>query len=277
MHVVPLWLLLLVIGSSAVLGGLLIRRHQRLPGPACGRCGYLVKGLPGWLCPECGSDLREVGIRVPGMYGPVPVAWKLVVWTLVILLLSVSSVTVVPQHILFVFTENRYGELPELPSHTYKCIDVETIGYGYRQPTRPQKLSFRLKPRSAASQPANTITMHIGLPDFTCRYNGHNDVASSELTRQRILEWMTDSGIDTQDPKVLNQADDLFRLAGQLRQGSNLGATGLLSANAMSAGARPPVWAVPMLVAVWLIIWVTGLWYIRRTRRPDIPHAPSPS
>ena len=28
----------------------------------CGRCGYDVRGLPGHVCPECGGDLREVGV-----------------------------------------------------------------------------------------------------------------------------------------------------------------------------------------------------------------------
>jgi class 3 adenylate cyclase len=33
----------------------------------CGKCGYDVTGLPTFTCPECGSDLREVGIvRRPG-------------------------------------------------------------------------------------------------------------------------------------------------------------------------------------------------------------------
>ena len=27
----------------------------------CGNCGYDVRGLPGHICPECGSDLNEVG------------------------------------------------------------------------------------------------------------------------------------------------------------------------------------------------------------------------
>lgn len=30
--------------------------------PSCGNCGYGVQGLPTFTCPECGSDLRQVGI-----------------------------------------------------------------------------------------------------------------------------------------------------------------------------------------------------------------------
>lgn len=31
----------------------------------CGKCGYLVAGLSTFVCPECGSDLRVVGIVAP--------------------------------------------------------------------------------------------------------------------------------------------------------------------------------------------------------------------
>ena len=34
--------------------------------PSCRACGYAVRGLPSFTCPECGSDLREVGIVTPG-------------------------------------------------------------------------------------------------------------------------------------------------------------------------------------------------------------------
>ena len=30
--------------------------------PRCGQCGYLSRGAASFTCPECGSDLRHVGI-----------------------------------------------------------------------------------------------------------------------------------------------------------------------------------------------------------------------
>src|SRR3954453_23556332 len=43
------------------------RSGSKGPGPPCRACGYAVRGLPSFRCPECGSDLREVGIDTPGM------------------------------------------------------------------------------------------------------------------------------------------------------------------------------------------------------------------
>ncbi|MEM9111381.1 MAG: hypothetical protein AAGC72_15305 [Planctomycetota bacterium] len=41
-----------------------ISRDHRLP--SCGQCGYAVRGIETLACPECGADLREVGIIMPG-------------------------------------------------------------------------------------------------------------------------------------------------------------------------------------------------------------------
>jgi hypothetical protein len=41
-----------------------VRAHARLTGePQCNRCGYSIRGLTSWRCPECSSDLLEVGVR----------------------------------------------------------------------------------------------------------------------------------------------------------------------------------------------------------------------
>src|SRR5262245_46761666 len=51
-------------------GGFSRRMGISLDQPSCGYCGYPVRGLPSFVCPECGSDLREVGIDTPSRYLP---------------------------------------------------------------------------------------------------------------------------------------------------------------------------------------------------------------
>lgn len=48
------------------------RRHLDEGQATCGRCGYIVTGLPTFSCPECGSDLREVGIVRKGQPASAP-------------------------------------------------------------------------------------------------------------------------------------------------------------------------------------------------------------
>jgi len=42
-------------------------RRDRVSQPCCAACRYKVRGLQSWTCPECGSDLREVGILTRGL------------------------------------------------------------------------------------------------------------------------------------------------------------------------------------------------------------------
>ncbi|MDB5321315.1 MAG: Adenylate cyclase [Phycisphaerales bacterium] len=83
---------------AAALVGFAIRQRG-LAGRAeasCGRCGYDVRGLPTFFCPECGSDLREVGIssgsprRVMGLLILAIVASRrrMLVWTLAVVAMT---------------------------------------------------------------------------------------------------------------------------------------------------------------------------------------------
>ncbi|MFK7789084.1 MAG: hypothetical protein AB8C95_06240 [Phycisphaeraceae bacterium] len=61
------FLVLAVLGVSLVFG--LIRSassKQQGSLPGCGKCGYPAQGISTLNCPECGADLRHVGIVNPG-------------------------------------------------------------------------------------------------------------------------------------------------------------------------------------------------------------------
>lgn len=63
--ILPLILLLLLFGGL-VLGIILWvsgGRSRSSGAMACGGCGYAVRGLEALNCPECGADLRQVGIN----------------------------------------------------------------------------------------------------------------------------------------------------------------------------------------------------------------------
>ena len=61
-----------------------IGRQPRVKVASCGKCRYAVEGLTVMTCPECGSDLREVGILTPsGRKRLGPAIW-ITLWTLVL-------------------------------------------------------------------------------------------------------------------------------------------------------------------------------------------------
>src|SRR5690606_21037158 len=72
--------------------GLTLPRGARRE-PACGGCGYAVRGLSELRCPECGADLREAGILTPRML----VRWRgsasglVLAWTLLVVLVGVPA------------------------------------------------------------------------------------------------------------------------------------------------------------------------------------------
>lgn len=61
------------------------REVEQAGGPVgCGQCGYDVRGLPSSICPECGSDLDDVG-RLTSRFRKwqaVPIAARLIAWTI---------------------------------------------------------------------------------------------------------------------------------------------------------------------------------------------------
>jgi hypothetical protein len=80
-------LALLFIFAAVAAAGFVVARGVRRPAatdpehPTCGQCGYIVHGIEGFTCPECGGDLREVGIIPPGGRRPMGTAARLAIWT----------------------------------------------------------------------------------------------------------------------------------------------------------------------------------------------------
>lgn len=57
-----------IVGAVVVsLVAAIVRWRDRVRMPCCGACRYPVEGLSTFTCPECGADLREAGILVPGV------------------------------------------------------------------------------------------------------------------------------------------------------------------------------------------------------------------
>ncbi len=75
--------LLFAAGVAIWIFWLIVRRKGGAGDPSCGACGYLVIGLTTRICPECGNDLSDVGIRMPGEARPMPRALRAFLFTLV--------------------------------------------------------------------------------------------------------------------------------------------------------------------------------------------------
>ena len=52
--------------------------------PVCGKCGYIVRGLPTVICPECGSNLDQVRVTTPPRYRTLEAWHKWAIFGLVV-------------------------------------------------------------------------------------------------------------------------------------------------------------------------------------------------
>ena len=61
--IIILFVAMVMLGLPSLVLWLVLRKNKGGSGMAnCGKCGYQVRGISTLNCPECGADLREVGI-----------------------------------------------------------------------------------------------------------------------------------------------------------------------------------------------------------------------
>jgi hypothetical protein len=252
--------------------------RQKPQQPACGGCGYPVQGLPGFICPECGCDLRTVGIRVPDqrVTQAAGIMWGLA-WTILLAIAAVvttvalqaagalpnqyrqSQITrLVPKHRGFVEATIRAEAVkvafappftdPDVPSAIASATLTFTIG----TPTPPIKITW---------QPANGKISGIR--------NGDPNAIGQPLTEAWLTQQYIVLGLDPNDPTIERELQELGRLIqpDQLRDPMpDEGA--FTSANTAWRYRTNPIGA-PYALGFWLIVWLAGLmWTLRRFRRP---------
>jgi hypothetical protein len=255
---------------------------QRRAEPVCGRCGYCVRGISQLTCPECGSDLREVGILAPNMRVPLPRFVWAILWTLVLpaVALPISLLllaTVLPFAIKQKSTRQIVCQAPYL--NITLALDAEgwaskpaIMGPASFQPDR-----FTLLKSGRAV--TTFLETHIARGDYYYWSSSGAYVSqSSGFNGAVIANWLGSSGANAGDPKVRAVCDQIFKVISQMHQGTGGASTPLLDAGGNQVGVAKPTsfWVVhdepnPILIGVlsffWLVIYSYGLVIIFRRRR----------
>jgi class 3 adenylate cyclase len=228
--------LLLLLALAAAFASLL-RGARANPEPACGKCGYVVRGLPTFHCPECGSDLRAVGIVSATPRGPlgliaavVASSWKrLALHTLLVAALTPAAFFAAHAFVLHHNVFQSSQAVLEPASKAFRA-DVATTSavrgvngrLNAQTDTRPaQALVLSLGGPGQVPDPHTQLRVELLPWTYTVH---HFNVGVAPTTRPRnfdrdaLLRFFADHGIDTAPPQVRSDVDALMHLMDACRK-----------------------------------------------------------
>jgi hypothetical protein len=282
----PTLLLALVVLAGLVLLAVTWWKQGRGRGPvgepSCGKCGYAVRGLASLNCPECGSDLREVGIVTPhAARGAGPVVWA-VVWTVALPwpalgLSALAAANALPQGVETNMRRVIFVQAPYLNAIIQANMTGRGVRYGQQVPPRPVPVTqLTLDLQTQRTVGPLTVDLATGASRYT-------DAAGQAATRPgpfdpaAVLAWLGSAGFDTTDPKVQARAADIHAAAREIPQAqnkfSNLGkepnGSQVVTAHPslITTTPRPNPWTALGVVGFWVVVWLAGIvWIVRRNR-----------
>jgi class 3 adenylate cyclase len=191
----------------------------------CGKCAYLVSNLPTFTCPECGSDLREVGIvrrTRPPRAGlrwsdlPKPIRRKYTRRNATAALIAVVLSQVMSWAIAWIWDQPAWWFTSRSTSYTSLGIEapflsLRLLGMNFAREPADLRVTLHLKGVNGTDHAA-----YVDLPSLHLMY-WHRDSSSAAVTRKEssfdqesLLRWMSKTtGADTKDPQVVAEAKAL--------------------------------------------------------------------
>jgi hypothetical protein len=140
-------LLLLGIASALCVIWLVVRGRRTVTDACCGRCGYLVAGLPGSVCPECGSDLFAVGIRMPSERPAMPRPLRAVLFTLVFAAIVWLILPIIMPILPSWYSGASQVEMAYPRSQNYHSVSALASGEGWSPAVKFDHVDLILAPR----------------------------------------------------------------------------------------------------------------------------------
>jgi hypothetical protein len=287
MLAMPLLLIILLAIAAAVASwALFISRGGRRPsGAVCGACGYSVVGLTSMTCPECGGDLRQVGILTPHTprQGGRLVGGALLFTALlgfVAIEASAALYSILPQR----RTYSQQLRLVTPKSGAYREVHFGVESTAWAKTGTDPAVDIELVPNPGASGTATSLPRLRLIPGGGYEFVGPGSARVAKAGRfgtTAVLEWLKAAGIDT-DPQAVRE--ESARIAGQANVLARAARRAMASPNSMSRSSgsfggnaavrfnssalsknfdrRPPSWTLIPIVLFWLAVWICGLRYL---------------
>lgn len=192
---------LLLLALGLLLAGVrvvraLAARAARYHGPICGKCRYSTKGLTTLICPECGSDLRVVGISVDGWKSTGPnrlLAWGLAI--AVAVALGWIQWAIVAEHLPPELRRTEQRTLATPASRGYQQIIMDASGASWA--LQPLRLDVKLAITLSNGRAGAPLDLRA---DETVRERKTGVPFSAEL----LKSWLANNGVTMEetDPEL---------------------------------------------------------------------------
>ncbi|XAM00010.1 hypothetical protein OT109_01215 [Phycisphaeraceae bacterium D3-23] len=260
--------------------------------PACGKCGYPARGLNTFECPECGADLREVGIVTPGMRRGGAGCVLPIVWTVGIFfggaILGNALSGVLPRaeigqyHVQLTPKASTYQMIVLSADYSGPRTGQAYFGSSYSSGGSNTHLDLSQQPYNMQLEHLNLRLYAVGGPapgprDFEVDYagqsfryqNGNGQWVSHTGTPQSkdVKDWFKSNQLRVGLPVVAQEADELSQLMDALaaRQPSHTLSHFKASQNRNYTHLEPipNTWRVAYILLCF-IIWLLGLMFLNR-------------
>ena len=247
--------------------------------PTCGKCGYIVRGIAGWTCPECGSDLREVGIVAPGLRKALGTPARLGIWALVatapaLILGAVGASYLAPWDVTSTRNRAIFIQSPAVNAviHVGQEGRQRVMGRpAHNHPLPPQTMTLSL--RNVQTSDDMTVDLASGAARFA---DATGKVVTGTLDTAFVAAWLNANGVNgpTQHAAdVLAAVDDMkSNGGGGFRNFSPNAARGNQPDVVAHPASSPFVVPSPTAITPFLpfvlaaMLWLSGLPLVLRRR-----------
>jgi hypothetical protein len=238
--------------------------------PSCGKCGYEVAGLEVLRCPECGGDLREVGINTPSVTARLTPRARArlfaLAWTACIPYPAAMLTFMVDRSL-----PNGYEHFSQVTLQPgfagYADVHIAFLGIGGVARRGYDEVEVTLRKTDGTS----SLALEADLAKGTCRIeqaDGSWREHDGPVDVDRVAEWMT-AAADLGDGSYAGRAGAVMGIIQSVPRSGAAMTRSFFNSTSMSSGSRrvPRPWFMPTAVVVWGSIWLIGVGLILRRRR----------
>jgi hypothetical protein len=232
----------------------------------CAACGYIVRGLPGHVCPECGADLRPPGSIIPaGVRAGLADTWLFFAWTATFGLVYAAVEGMWLSRADEVVIVDVSGTYDHPIVGDYDGFSVTYQGKTYRgKPVSGRiDLTLRLRGGNTARMVVDPTTWSYHTTDGKIPLAGPSGFGSEVLA-----QWLTAYGVDPSAPKARAPLNGLERTLRDWSVGRAWsGPTGFPSSLVNSATRPRPTHAVQAVRIGSAVTWIViAAWLVLRSR-----------